>query len=206
MCFTDTFKEPAIKVSEFDSWIDSLKCPQPECSLDELFKPSFPAQEPAIEFHDCSKPYHQPYPNMMSSPQDSVFSFQKQEFPQTFDMITSPALPLTPPSSVSYPEPTNDTSVSSRKRRATTDENIDEALMAKRQKQNEAAKKSRQKKLNQLQEYKERAEAAEREKFELRVKVAVLEEDKASRIKKEKEMADTIAALQAKLGQFQQFL
>jgi hypothetical protein len=67
-------------------------------------------------------------------------------------------------------------------------EPIPEALAVKRQKQNEAARKSRQKKLNMLQEAQECAEKAMEEVSVLKKRLLLLEAEKTAFIEREKQM------------------
>jgi hypothetical protein len=98
------------------------------------------------------------------------------------------------PSPISIPSPQIET-----KRKAV--EEIDDALLLKRQKQNEAAKRCRQKKLNQLQEAQEQARIFEQESFQLSVKLAVMEKEKQAWLMKEKEMQQQISMLKQQLDE-----
>jgi hypothetical protein len=73
-------------------------------------------------------------------------------------------------------------------KRSTPDDPITEEVALKRQKQNEAARKCRQKRLSKLQECERKVEETEKEKFELSVRVAVLEKEKEAWILKEQKM------------------
>ena len=84
-------------------------------------------------------------------------------------------------------------------KKSTLEDPITDEIDRKRQKQNEAAKKSRDKKLVQLQVYKQQVEELEREKFELAVKVACLENERLSWQRKEAEMQMTIDSLRSNI-------
>lgn len=86
-------------------------------------------------------------------------------------------------------------------KRSTPEDPITEEVARKRQKQNEAAKKCRQKRLSQLQECQQKVEQSEKEKFELTVKLAVLEKEKEAWILKEQEMNLRMERLRAQLDQ-----
>ena len=84
-------------------------------------------------------------------------------------------------------------------KRSSPDDPITEEVARKRQKQNEAAKKCRQKRISQLEEYQDRVNLAERDNFDLSVRVAVLEREKCAWIKKEKELVACRYSLKAQL-------
>lgn len=90
----------------------------------------------------------------------------------------------------------------SRKRRAPakkSEEDLSPELAMKRQKQNEAAKKSREKKMSILQTAVERAENAEKLNFDLSVRIAVLEEEKKGWQVKEREMEEKLELLRMRV-------
>jgi hypothetical protein len=67
--------------------------------------------------------------------------------------------------------------------------------------QNEAAKRCRQKKLDQLQECQAQAKRLEQDKFELSVRLAVMEKEKAAWLVREKEMQARMALLKGQLDE-----
>jgi hypothetical protein len=111
--------------------------------------------------------------------------------------------PMQFPSVVSYPSPTSSGSENSytptlcQKREA----EVDQGLHRKRQRQNEAAKRCRLKKLNQLQESQEMVKRFEQERFDMSVKLAILEKEKISWLQKEKEMEARIRLLKSQLDE-----
>jgi hypothetical protein len=107
------------------------------------------------------------------------------------------------PSPISYPspvsvEPSEIMSDSLSKKRAVSP---DEALTKKRQRQNEAAKRCRQKKMDLLNEAQEQARKFEQEKFEMSVRLAVLEKEKQAWLLREKEMQHELNRLKQQLDE-----
>lgn len=85
---------------------------------------------------------------------------------------------------------------------ASATEDIPEALAVKRQKQNEAARKSRQKKQTMIKDAQDRAEKAEQEVDELKKRLEILESEKASFAAREAEMKKKFEALLQRADHF----
>jgi hypothetical protein len=127
-------------------------------------------------------------------PYEPVIPFQPAVFTETIETIEYPT---------SYPSPTSLYSQSGEDpqplKRKEVD--IDEQLIKKRQRQNEAAKRCREKKLSALQEAQENAKRFEQQSFELSVKLAVLEKEQQAWVVKEKEMQQQVEMLKQQLDE-----
>ncbi|KAJ3345660.1 hypothetical protein HDU91_007283 [Kappamyces sp. JEL0680] len=88
---------------------------------------------------------------------------------------------------------------SGRRRKGEEVELTDE-LAAKRQKQNAAAKRCREKREKALSEATDRAELAEKEKFRLSLRVAVLEKEKEAWLAREQELLRKLQFLQGQVS------
>jgi Basic region leucine zipper len=134
----------------------------------------------------------------------SPFAMESSFMPSPNSSVLSDFLPHTPPFTI-LPAPKISVQYVSRPakannvKRSTPDDPITEEVALKRQKQNEAARKCREKRSSKLQECEKRVEETEKEKFELSVRVAVLE--KEAWILKEQEMNLRIEKLRAQLDQ-----
>jgi hypothetical protein len=108
------------------------------------------------------------------------------------------------PSPMSYPSPsfidTSDMFTINTNKRSFEDP-IDSQLMKKRQRQNDAAKRCRQKKMDQIKEAQEMAQKFEKEKFEMSVRLAVLEKEKQAWVIREREMQHQLATLKQQLDE-----
>jgi hypothetical protein len=151
--------------------------------------------------------------------QDKELSFDlKEEVDNvTFEELLAPIAPyesfvpetiepmMEYPSPISYPSPSSvDTyEVFSLPKKRTLEDSCsfssDPQIVKKRQRQNEAAKRCRQKKLDQLKEAQELSQQFEKEKFEMSVKLAVLEKEKQAWLLREKDMQHQIATLKQQL-------
>jgi hypothetical protein len=71
----------------------------------------------------------------------------------------------------------------------------------KAKKQNEAARKCRQKKQDQLVETQQKVQYLEKEKFDISIRLAILEKEKQSWLLRETEMQKTVKFLKNQLDQ-----
>ncbi|KAI8895137.1 hypothetical protein BC833DRAFT_602369 [Globomyces pollinis-pini] len=143
------------------------------------------------------------------APVDNV-SMQSQPIPfqypspQSVESIASPK----PVERLASPQPAMMVAPKSeticKKRELQDDE--DAALFKKRQRQNEAAKRCREKKLNQLQAAQQQVQKFEKEKFEMAVKLAVLEKEREAWQARENELQRRIQSLKMQLDESQMML
>ena len=200
---------------DFDAWFETLnrelsmgKDCQPDYMLSPLSQP-----EPQ-RFADQQFPFdmQMSLANFPSSPDYANFSLPS---PASVEDIRA-ASPVASVSPLSIMSPTKKENVTleyvsrptkaNNVKRSSPDDPITEEVARKRQKQNEAAKKCRQKRISQLQECQQKVEQSEKEKFELSVRLAVLEKEKEAWILKEKEMNLRMERLRAQLDQAHQTL
>ena len=193
---------------DFDAWFETLnrelsmgKDCQPDYMLSPLSQP-----EPQ-RFADQQFPFdmQMSLANFPSSPDYANFSLPS---PASVEDIRA-ASPVASVSPLSIMSPTKKENVTleyvsrptkaNNVKRSSPDDPITEEVARKRQKQNEAAKKCRQKRISQLEEYQDRVNLAERDNFDLSVRVAVLEREKCAWIKKEKELVACRYSLKAQL-------
>ncbi|KAJ3306876.1 hypothetical protein HDV03_003913 [Kappamyces sp. JEL0829] len=119
------------------------------------------------------------------------------EKPLIISPISAPSHTSPTPCSLSLTETdSSDTSSSRPKKRPAEVPEPEAALALKRHKQNEAAKRSRNKKMNALQTAQVRADVAEDFCRSLTIRVAVLEQEKKDWMAKEQEMRSRIALLE----------
>ncbi|KAJ3273362.1 hypothetical protein HDV01_004579 [Terramyces sp. JEL0728] len=125
--------------------------------------------------------------------------FEDESYQQLFPQLPLASLATSIPAvaAVDYPSPTSTQSL----KRDYSEVEVDEALMKKRQRQNDAAKRCRQKKLNQLQECQEKAKRFEDEMFEMSVRLAVLEKERSAWLVKEKELQERVQSLKFQLDE-----
>jgi hypothetical protein len=174
---------------EFDAWFETLNS---ELNMDK----QSPTQDyllttpDTFSFEMLSPLPSDPFMDSMPSPPETIL------LPETLVAPPSEAiLNMKPIEIKSMPRKANNV------KRATPDEPITEALAKKRQKQNEAAKRCRQKRLDQLMECQNLVKKSEQEKFELSVRLAVLEKERAAWLVREAEMNARLDQLKAQLDE-----
>ena len=174
---------------EFDAWFETLNS---ELNMDK----QSPTQDyilttpDTFSFEMLSPLPSDPFMDSMPSPPETIL------LPETLIAPPSEAiLNMKPIEIKSMPRKANNV------KRATPDEPITEALAKKRQKQNEAAKRCRQKRLDQLVECQNIVKKSEQEKFELSVRLAVLEKERSAWLVREAEMNARLDQLKAQLDE-----
>jgi hypothetical protein len=107
------------------------------------------------------------------------------------------------PSPISYPSPSSidSSEIFSQSNKRQSEDQVDSQLIKKRQRQNDAAKRCRQKKLDQLKEAQDLAQKFEKEKFEMSVRLAVLEKEKQAWVLRERDMQHQLATLKQQLDE-----
>jgi hypothetical protein len=78
---------------------------------------------------------------------------------------------------------------------------FEESSAKKRQRQNEAAKRCRQKKLTLIQQSQEQTKKFEQEKFEMSIRLAVLEKEKQAWLARERDMQQQLDILKRQLDE-----
>ncbi|KAI8895138.1 hypothetical protein BC833DRAFT_567745 [Globomyces pollinis-pini] len=204
-------KVPSKELSQdFDSWFKSLHSdlnknkeslpPAENALLNDMFLPivDFPQVTITPDFYSMVSDIA-PVDILMQSPPipfqyPSPQSIGSVASPKTVERMASPpAMLITPP-----PE------TISTKRELQDDEDV--ALVKKRQRQNEAAKRCREKKLNQLQAAEQQVQKFEKEKFEMAVKLAVLEKERDAWEIRERDLQQHIQSLRMQLDESQTLL
>jgi hypothetical protein len=203
--------QSAEAVQEFDVWFETIN-KELSTRADNQGPVDFYSQQPQV----AQYPFEMEMPELPLSDYSSPFS--PAGSPSSTLYCPEPALnSLAPPPAAPVvkkkPVKSNITveyvsrpSKANNVKRSTPDDPITEEVALKRQKQNEAAKRCRQKRLSQLQEYQQKVEQSEKEKFELAVRLAVLEKEKEAWILKEREMTLRMEKLRAQLDQSHQAL
>ncbi|KAJ3273360.1 hypothetical protein HDV01_004577 [Terramyces sp. JEL0728] len=122
----------------------------------------------------------------------NIFNFNVP-LPSPPATIPSPPTTVPSPESISLPF-----EVKSEKRPLDSVDSVD-TESKKRQKQNEAARRCRQKKLDQLKSYQDTLSNFEKEKFEMSVRLAVLEKEREAWIARERDLQLQVNSLKQKL-------
>ncbi|KAJ3323258.1 hypothetical protein HDV06_002025 [Boothiomyces sp. JEL0866] len=176
MCHIKNLQTPTtstlnVNANDFDAWFESLK-------TDLKMSPELDTLTPPLPFEDS---YQQLFPQL----------------PLAFEPSAPVPASIPTVAPVDYPSPTSTNSL----KREHSEVEVDEALMKKRQRQNDAAKRCRQKKLNQLQECQEKAKRFENEMFEMSVRLAVLEKERTAWLVREKELQERVQLLKCQLDE-----
>jgi hypothetical protein len=117
-------------------------------------------------------------------------------------MSLDPMNIMPPPTEVPVKqEPTSHKTTVKRER-----EEVDDALLKKRRKQNEAAQRCRQRKADTIKQFDATVKTLESEKFDLSVRVAVLEKEKQAWISREEELEASLKAIKEQLAAAQSAL
>jgi hypothetical protein len=114
--------------------------------------------------------------------------FESTFTPETIEPIQVTSYPSPPPSHVPVPNLKRSSPVETQ-------------VLQKRQRQNEAAKRCRQKKVSLIHQSQAMAKAFEEEKFQMSVQLAVLEKEKLAWISRERELQHQIATLKQQLDE-----
>ncbi|KAI8894034.1 hypothetical protein BC833DRAFT_606350 [Globomyces pollinis-pini] len=131
---------------------------------------------------------------IVSSPQPEMVSSPKQR-----EMVSSPKS-ITKSTSCQSLSPIKHKT----KKRSLTDE--DPVLLKKRQRQNEAAKRCREKRSNQLQMAQQQVQQIEQDKFDMAVKLAVIEKERDAWQIREQDLQQRIHQLKVQLDETQMLL
>jgi Basic region leucine zipper len=195
LAFTTQSGEAA---QDFDAWFETINKELPDFDEEAAFfkqSPKYPFEMdmplPELPLSEYSTPFSTASPPSGLSTLRPVIS-SAQDIPP-IDVQEKQEKPIVTVQYVTRPAKANNV------KRSTPDDPITEEVALKRQKQNEAARKCRLKRLSKLQECEKRVEETEKEKFELSVRVAVLEKEKEAWILKEQEMNLRIDKLRAQL-------
>lgn len=172
MCHVSNL-QTTTKVEEFDQWFESLK--------GDFIQTNDVSFDELLK-QDTAYPQYQDYPLAKEFP-----AFQQQEFSEY------------PSPQYDYPSPKSLQAQTPKELPQTVAPPQD--LSLKRKRQNEAAKRCRQKKLNQLQESQLLVSQYEKEKFEMAVRLAVLEKEKVGWLQREKQLNSRILALREQLDE-----
>jgi hypothetical protein len=199
--------QPAEATQEFDAWFESInkelsmKSNQEKVdyySQPQLAQYPFEMEMPEMPLSEYSSPFS------MGSPVESAASSTLCPDVDLKSLSYTPAAPIAKKNApktnitveyVSRPSKANNV------KRSSPEDPITAEVALKRQKQNEAARRCRQKRLSQLQECQQKVEQVEKEKFDLSVRLAVLEKEKEAWILKEQEMNMRMEKLRAQLDQ-----
>lgn len=171
--------------SSFDSWLDMLKpstLNQPQQQEKDLscLLPTT-ANQMTIE-------------NMMPSPPHTSPSLSATSL-KALDSMASPF--VMKDSKVVTQKNTKKAT----KKRKEVEENVDDALYVKRQRNNEAARRSRERKVRRLEELEAQVHSLETEKSDLMIRLAVLDNERSSWMSRERELAHRVLALESQLGE-----